>query len=380
METTRIKYFIAAAVLIGLTFWFGYFYTGGQKPKEKRIVPVEVKTVEAGPIEQIVELTGWIKANQTVDVASKVPGRIESLEAACVDGSKAVEEGLEVKKGQCLAVIDHDMYLAQLAAAKAAVEARQIELAEAQREKNRMLTLFDSGSATAQARDKAVTTAELAASALNTAKANLDLAQVNLKESQIVSPIDGVVTARHIDQGNTISAGARIVTIADIKTVKVVASVAEKYGAQIAAGTPARLTVDAFGDRQFDAKVYSVYPALDEMTHTIQIEIRLENEDALLKPGMFAKVNLVVNRREGVVVIEKDVILGGKIDKPYLYVVEKTGEQTVARKRIVEIGFVQADKCEITDGLKPGEELVVNGMQYLADGIDVEVVRLGDIK
>jgi multidrug efflux pump subunit AcrA (membrane-fusion protein) len=152
------------------------------------------------------------------------------------------------------------------------------------------------------------------------------------------------------------------------------------------------LTVDAFPDRRFEANVYSVYPALDEQTHTIQIEIRLNNpgpastssaeasEPGLLKPGMFAKIVLTTNRKDDVVVIPRDVVLGGKIDKPYVYVVERASEQVTAHKRLVEIGIIQADKCEIINGLKPGETLVVNGMHYLADGIDVEIVGMGDVK
>lgn len=393
MKMTKTKFWLTIAALLAVTFWFGYFRKTGQKPQDKRIVPVEVTTAALGPIEQTIELTGWIRANQVVDVASKVAGRVESLQIILDDGSRAdVEEGLVVKKGQLIAVIDHDVYLAQLAAAKAAVEAGQVDLTDAEREKNRMLSLFKSGSTTEQAKDKAVTAAALAAASLSAAKANLKLAQVNLQESEVVSPIDGVVTAKHIDQGNMIKAGDRIVTVADLKTVKVVASIAEKYGAEITAGTPAELGVDAYPDRRFNASVYSVYPALDEQTHTIQIEIRLDNEPAspdsqasrggqmLLKPGMFAKVVLITNRKNNAVVIPRDVVLGGKIDKPYVYVIERASEQSTARKQIVTIGVIQADKCEITDGLKPGEQLVVNGMQYLADGIDVEIVRMGDVK
>ena len=383
MKMTKTKFWLAIAALLAVTFWFGYFHKKGQKPQEKKVVPVEVETVTVGPIERTIELTGWIRANQVVDVASKVAGRVESLQVIGDDGSKAdVEEGLVVQKGQLLAVIDHDVYLAQLAAAKAAVEARTVELADAEREKNRMLALYKSGSSTEQVKDKAVTAAQLAAAVLNAAKANLELARVNLKESEVKSPIDGIVTAKHIDQGNMIKAGDRIVTVADLKTVKVIASVAEKYGAEIAAGTPAELAVDAYPDRRFKASVYSVYPALDEQTHTIQIEIRLDNPGApgQLKPGMFAKITLIMNRKNDVVVIPRDVVLGGKVDKPYIYVVENASEELKAHKRPVEIGIIQADKCEITDGLKPGESLVVNGMQYLADGIDVEVARMGDIK
>ena len=381
MKVTKTKFWIAVTAIIAVTFWFGFFYKGRSKPQEKKIVPVEVETVTTGPIARTIELTGWIRANQVVDIAPKVAGRVESLEIIAEDGRKiAVEEGLVVKKGQLIAVIDHDVYLAQLAAAKAAVEASTAELADAEREKKRMLTLFESGSATGQAKDKAVTAAEIAAAAISAAKANLDLAQVNLNESEVNSPIDGIVTAKHIDQGNMIRVGDRIVTVADLKTVKVVGAVSEKYGAEITAGMPAELSVDAYPDRRFEASVYSVYPALDEQTHTIQIEIRFDNKQMLLKPGMYAKVTLVINRKNDVVVIPRDVILGGKVDKAYVYVVENAIEELKAHKRLVEIGVIQADKCEITEGIKSGEKLVINGMQYLADGINVEVVKIGEIK
>jgi len=217
-----------------------------------------------------------------------------------------------------------------------------------------------------------------------------------LRESTISSPIDGIVTAKHLEEGNLIRTGDRIVTVADMKTVKVIVAVAEKYGEQITVGTPVRIRVDAFGGRVFSAKVYSIYPALDAQTHTIQAEIRLENDELLLKPGMFARVTLITKRRDGAVVIPRDVVLGGRIDdKPYVYVVDsrlggddikKSGAddpaktETIAHKRFVKLGIIQADKVETTDGLEAGETLVVNGMHYLADGIGVEVVRMEDIK
>ena len=121
--------------------------------------------------------------------------------------------------------------------------------------------------------------------------------------------------------------------------------------------------------------MYSIYPALDAQTHTIQVEIRMSNDDLLLKPGMFARVTLITNRKDDAVVIPRDVVLGGKVDEPYVYVVE----DGTAHKRFVKIGVKQADKYEIIDGLRPEEKLVVNGMNYLTDGIKVEVVRLEEI-
>ena len=374
----RALYWTIAFALVFITFWLGYFYQPGQKPQEQRAVPVEVDVVRTGSIEETIELTGWVKANAIVDVRSKVPGRIESLQLILEGGSSvAVEEGVSVKRGQQLAVIDHDIYLAEVAAARANVKAGEVELADAEREKKRIVALYESGSATEQSKDKAITAADLAAASLSLAKANLELAEINLRESTIISPIDGIVTTKHIDQGNLIKTGDRIVTVADMKTVKVIVAAAEKYGAEITVGTPAKIKVDAFAEREFDTKVYSIYPALDAETHTIQIEIRLKNDELMLKPGMFARVTLITKRKDNVVVIPRDVVLGGRIDdRPYVYVIE----ENTARKRFIKLGITQADKYEITDGLKAGQTLVVNGMNYLTDGIGVEIVRIEDIK
>jgi len=364
-------------VAVFITFRFGYFQKSAERTEEKRTVPVEVELVSTGSIEETMELTGWIEAKTVVDVKSKMAGRIESLQAVLDSGNlAAVEEGLAVRKGQQLAVIDHDVYLAQVAAAKADLQAKEVELSDAEREKQRIMALYEGGSATEQSRDKAVTAAKLTAAGLALARANLQLAEINLRESTILSPIDGIVTAKHIDQGNLIKAGDRIATVADMKTVKVIVAVAEKYGWEIAVGTPVRIKVDAFENKVFNAKVYSVYPALDAQTNTIQAEIRMNNDELLLKPGMFARVSLITKRKDDAVVISRDVVLGGKIDKPYVYVVE----EGIARKRFVQIGITEAARYEITDGLKVGQKLVVNGMNYLADGTDVEIVRIGDIK
>jgi membrane fusion protein (multidrug efflux system) len=373
----KVAYWTAVSAAVFLTFFFGYIYTGGEKPVVEKRVAVELDEVRTGSIEETMELTGWIRAEKIADIRSKVAGRIESLQLSTNSGATvAVEEGLVVKKGQQIAVIDHDVYLAQLEAARADVEAQRVELADAEREEKRMVGLYEGGSATEQEKDKAVTAAKLATARLALAKANLELAEVNLRESRIVSPIDGIITARHIDEGNLINTGDRIVTVAKLDTVKVVVAAAERYSSAVHVGTPVRIRVDAFGGKVFETKVYSVYPALEERTHTVQIEVRINNDELLLKPGMFARVTLITQRKDNVVVVPRDVVLGGKVDEPYVYVVE----DDVASKRLVKMGIIQGDMCEITEGLRAGERLVVNGMNYLTEGTAVDVVRIEDIK
>ena len=171
----RVIYWAAVFAVLFFTFLFGYLRKSAEKPADEKIVPVEVQTVKVGSIEETIELTGWIKANAVVDVKSKVAGRIESLQAVFGDGNNesvvAVEEGLAVKKGQQLCIIDHDVYLAELAAGNANVRAREVELADAERERRRIVRLYEGGSATEQNKDKAVTAAELAAARLALARA-----------------------------------------------------------------------------------------------------------------------------------------------------------------------------------------------------------------
>jgi len=373
----RVIFWITVVALVSVTFWFGYTRKPAEVKAQQRVVPVEVQKVSTDSIRNTIELTGWIEANEVVDIKPKVSGRIESLEAvSSKGGSVPVEEGLTVTKGQQLAVIDHDMYLVQVASASAAVKAASVELADAEREKKRIVTLYQAGSVTEQNRDKAVTAAELAAARLDSAKAALELAQVDLRESAITSPIDGTVTKKYIDQGNLVRPGDPILTVADMKTIKIMVAVAEKHAGEVTVGTPCEIRVDALPDKVLDAQVYSVHPALDEQTHTIQVEIRLKNQELLLKPGMFARVALITERKDNVVVIPRDVMLGGKVDRYYVYLVEGG----IAHKRFVTPGITEAAKCEITDGLKQGETLVVNGMNFLADGISVEVVRMEDVR
>lgn len=373
----RAAYWIVAVAVVLGTFWLGYVRRPVETRAKELPVPVEVEPVGTGAIEQTVELTGVVTANKRVDVASKVAGRIESLSATMPDGSQTpVDVGLCVTQGQPLAIIDHDVHQAQVAAAEAEVRARQVELEQAQRENKRIVALLEGGSATEQSKDQAATALDLAVTQLNLARANLELAQINLRESTIVSPIDGIVTARFIDEGNLVAQGQRIISVADIRTAKVLAAVPERYASRLCQELPATLTVDAYKDRVFETKVHCVYPALDEQTHTLRVEIRMPNDAMTLRPGMFARVKLILARKDAAVVIPRDAVLGGQIDSPYVYVVENGR----AKKRGVETGLTQGDRCEIAGGLQAGESLIVNGMHRLADGAAIEVVRLEDIQ
>ena len=348
------------------------------EPKEvpQPPVPVEVETVSRADIEQIVTATGAIESNATVNIMPKVSGRLESLSTGTPEGGTRIEEGVAARKGEQIGLIDRALYVAAAEQARAQARAAEADAADAEREQKRMISLFESGSATEQMRDKAVTAAKTAAARLGAAKAALELAEINLQESVLKSPMDGVVTRKYIDEGNLVSVGQPVVTIADIAQVKVIVAVSEKHTTLVKEGVPCRLMVDAYPDKVFAAKVSSVWPALDPATRSLQVEIRLDNPGMELKPGMFAKVDLILERKTSVIVIPFDSVTGGKVSPAFVYTVNNS----VAYKHVVEPGIVQADKVEVISGLNEGEELVVNGMTYLKDGMAVEVVSMEAIK
>ncbi len=377
MSRKTIFWLILGGLFILTLALLAYKLFGKKGETSERPVPVEVQAVSKGDIEQVILVTGLVEARATVQVMPKVSGRLESL-GVKGDGGKPVrvEEGLAVSKDQQIGQIDRELYQAAASQAKAQAAAARAEAADAEREKNRMNSLFEGGSATAQMRDKAATAAETSQARLKAAQATQELAAINLRESVLRSPMDGVVTKRHIDEGNLVGVGQPVVTIADVAEVKVIVSVSERYAGLIREGLPCRLMVDAYPGRVFEASVKSVYPALDAGTRSLQAEIRLGNSGTELKPGMFARVELVTAQKKDVVVAPIDSVMGGKVSDAFVYVVK----DSVAHKKVVQRGIVQGDRLEITSGLDEGEQLVVNGMTYLKENIKVEVVSMEAVK
>ena len=245
IKQKRAIYWITTVVVVGLIFWAGFLRDRPEKESDEKVIPVEVQTVEAGYIEQTIELTGIVRANNVVYVKSKVSGRIESLSLPQADaGAVPVEEGLEVRKGQQIAIVDHDVYAAEVDRSRAAVAAAEstsgvyrVELADAEREMKRISSLYQSGSATEQSKDKASTAYYAAEAKLDAAKAQLtqaraqlELALINLRESTIVSPIDGIITEKHIDEGNLINVYANRICHLLQKTFARVVLIKPKHG------------------------------------------------------------------------------------------------------------------------------------------------------
>jgi len=370
-KNRRIIYWIAAVVLVLITFWFGYTRIFSKTPPSGDAdspLKVMAQPVGTSNIAETIAVTGTFEALTSVEIIPEISGRLEQLRLP--DGTLA-DVGVAVKAGEVIAVINHDVYSAQLAECQANLEAREVALADAEREKKRIVALYEGGSATEQNKDKAVTAAELAAASVKQAEAALATIKVTLDKANIEAPIAGVVSKKYVDEGNMVGPTTPLVRIVQIKTLKVLGGVSERYLPVLIAGkTPVHIKTDAYPEDEFEGTVYRVGVAVDVVTRTGEVEIRVPNPDMKLKPGMFARMKIVARERENAVVVPNSALLREE-DNVYVFV----ANGSKALRRGVRLGLSQSEYYEVLEGLSVGDMVITHGQRQLEDGQIVEVIE-----
>lgn len=336
--------------------------------------PVRVMRVERSDIGRKLELTGDVRPLSTVVLTSKVAGRLERLGIMAPDGGYTpLSEGLAVRRGDVLAQIDLEVYETRFKQSQAAAEMARAQFNDAAREEQRIAALYREGAVTEQARDKAATARMIAEAGLAQAEAALALAKIEFSEATPRSPVDGVVTRKHVDEGNIVSASTPLATIEEISRVKVLFGVPERYAAGLVPGaTTVRLRSEAMEGEAIEATVAKVYPSVDLATRNVTVEVLLENGQGLLRPGGFVLVEMEADRVEGAVVIPfSAVVWQGAVG--FVFV----AENGKARRRPVRLGIREAERCEVVSGLEPGELLITDGVRDLRDGDAIEMAGGG---
>ena len=192
-----------------------------------------------------------------------------------------------------------------------------------------------------------------------------------LKENtQLASPIDGVVTARNYDNGD-LYGGQAILAVQKIAPVKLTINVSEQFYSKVKKGDEVSIELDAYPGETFTGKVSLIYPTIDAMTHTFPVEINVPNTDLKLRPGMFARATLNLGTLDHVVVpdlaIEKRAGSGDR----FVYVYEN-GKVIYSK---VELGQRLGDRYELISGVPDGAQIVIAGLSKLSDGREVEVEK-----
>lgn len=341
----------------------------------KKMLPVAVRTAIAsmGEISENLQFTGELESPLTVRLSTKVQGRLEKL---ALENGTEVTEGVEVKRGEIVAEIDHRDLEAQLSLARAQVQQTKVALADKERERRRLEALFGEEVATEQARDTAVAAHESAKASLEQAEAHLKLAQVNLEESFIRAPMDGVVAERYVDPGAMVGANTPILRLVQMTPLRLMVAVPARMLPALTPGkTAVEVKTDVYPDRVFKCVVSRIFPTVDATTRTAPVEILLDNKHDdngtwVLRPGMYATVEVPVAMRQEALQIPAQSIVR-VVDKQIVFILE--GD--TARSMAVKTGIRSGVQVEILEGLKQGDEYVTMGQNKLTDGVTVERVK-----
>lgn len=336
-----------ATILILLVFILGACQTATEEAETDNRILVKTQPSSIDTIANNLEFTGAVLPYEEAHIAPAVPARINRI---------LVDVGDKVSKGQLLVEMDNT----QLYQARVQLENLEKELA-------RLDTLLKAGAVTQQSYDQLQTQFQVAQSNIE----NLS------SHTQVRSTLNGVVTARYFSAGEMFSGAPSpvgkpaIVSINQVKPVKVIVGVSERYLPEVSKGQPAEVTTDVFPGQPFNGKINRIYPTIDRATGTFKVEIVIDNQDEKLRPGMYARVALKLGEHQALLVPAMSVLKQTGSNERYVFVVENNQAQRLT----VEPGRKFDDRIEILSGLQPGQQLVITGQHNLIQGSEVTITE-----
>ncbi|MBQ0007784.1 MAG: efflux RND transporter periplasmic adaptor subunit [bacterium] len=308
---------------------------------EERIEPVKVKKLELRSFERITTLSVVLQGYETQNVSPSVTGIIKKI---------YVEESSRVKKGDDLVMMDEMQYnTAKLTFANLGVELARLE------------ALLKTGSATKQAYDNLKTQ-------YDQTKENLEFLKAN---TYVKAGFSGVVSAKNYEDGELYN-GQPILTLTQISTLKAEVNVPEGYFPQIKEGMKIDIVSDIYPNINFPAIIEKVFPTIDPSSHTFTIKVKIPNSSEKLRPGMYTQARLRLGLDSAIVVPYQTVLKLQGSNVRYVFV----NQNGKARRVAVKMGQRFDDEVElISDELKVGDELVVEGEARLVDGSKLEIQK-----
>lgn len=341
--TTRIVLAIAGLCLLSACGPKGK----KDEKKEEASIPVEVASVTAGSIDAAYRGTATLEAEDEATVMAKQGGVIEQV---------LVEEGDRVRAGEVLARLETDKLRLEALRSKAEVERLDQDF-------TRLKSVFQRNLVSREAYDK--TQYELEG-----ARAAYDLATLALREAEVRSPFEGVITARYIKRGNTIQAGTQAFRVTRLDRLRAFIHVPERDIHKLKAEHRVTLTVDAWPGRAFAGHISLINPVIDPSTGTVKVTVEMDPKQPELKPGMFARAEILYDRHNQAMLVPKDAVLVEDAAES-VYVIS----EGKALRRAIKTGYADARHYEVVTGLKVGEEVVTTGQTSLKDAAKVEIVR-----
>lgn len=301
---------------------------------------VKIASVTTEEVSQYETYSTTVEAKVKNNIIPNSPLRIEKI---------LVEVGDYVKKGQMLVQLD----ASNLDQLKLQVENQEIDF-------KRVEALYKIGGASKAEYDNAKTQLEV----------NKKSLMSRLENTILVSPIEGVVSARNYDNGDMYG-GQPILVVEQISPVKLKINVNESHYAKTHKNLDVKLNFQTYGDEEFKGNVDIIYPTINTSTHTFPVEISVENKDTRVRPGMFGKVTVNFGTQTRVVVPDQAVVKQAGSGNYYVF----TYADGKVKRNNVELGQRMGDRYELLSGIESGSNVVIAGHTNLVDGTEVEVIE-----
>ncbi len=320
-------------------------WAGGSGREGSSAVPVEVAHVVRRSISSFIETNGTLEAENEVDLVARVSAPIVEL---------LVEEGLAVRKGQVLARLDREELQAQL-------EISRVSVNDATLVYERAKKLY---------RDQLISEEQYqqVQSSFEAASAQLEANRVQFGFSTIRAPFDGLIVTRYVDFAQQVSVNTPLFRISDFDPLLCPIRVPERELSLLHLQQPAHLTVAAWPDQRFEARVLLISPVVDAATGTIKVTLKVRSEGRL-RPGMFARVFLQTATRDDALVIPRSALSLESIgDTVYV------AADGLASRREVTLGFREGDFVQALSGVMEREAVIVVGQDGLSDGTPIQIL------
>ena len=332
----------------------------GEKTPEIAATGVTLAPVLARDLEERIEATGELRAKDSARVAAEVAGRVTET---------PYEEGSRVAVGTIVMRIDPERHALERDAARAGLAQAEASLQEQERTLLRMRELHASKVASRERLDQAETATKLARAKLEGARAQLSMAERAHGDANVAAPFAGLIGRRLVSRGEFVQPGQALFELVALDPIEVEFRLTERDVARVRPGIPVDVRVAPYPDQTFRATVTVVAPTVDPQSRTLRVRAELPNADGRLRPGLFARADLGVSHRTGVVMIPEEAVLQ-RADGAIVFRLD--GPDRVERL-VIETGAHDAGSLEVMRGLAPGDRVVTRGHTALINGARVQI-------
>jgi membrane fusion protein (multidrug efflux system) len=319
--------------------------------------PVKEKAPEAVPVEVVSAVNQSINASYAGTANLEAPNEAQVVaKASGVLVAQLAEEGDFVRQGQVMARIDPSRAQLEVQRSQATVNKLSNNFRRAQQ-------LLAQNLISAEAHDQIRFD-------LESAKASLNLAKLELSYTNVTAPISGVVAQRMVKQGNLVGLNSPVYRVVNTQYLEAVMNVPEREMARIKSGMPVAMMVDAIPGQPFTGRVDRVSPVMDSGSGTFRVTLAFDSQQ-VLRAGMFGRFEIMYDRRENVLTIPRTALLDDE-SEPAVFVVRAEKSIRVP----VKLGFTNGEIAEVVSGLKAGDKVITAGKVAVRDGASVAVIAI----